>query len=199
MTFLLQPQTLSFLRISGADCTRNLSLRRISLTCDSGSTLVCFLTLSIRCCRKVRGFSSGCCCNAKLLFHIGTWYSGEQVSKPFWGSVSSLEEWGIWSRLNYFLPLWDGWSDISATYLSYHVFYLAMLGIKCRALHMQTLPYTHSHWATSSSPKFFSLWLYWGLNPGLCACKLALYCSSHITSPFWCGSVKGTACAPLGR
>jgi hypothetical protein len=103
---------------------RNLSLRRTSLTCDSGSTVVCFLIASSRCYRKVRGFSSGCCYKAKLLFHTDIWYSGEQVSEPFWASVSSVEEWGIWSRLNYFLPLWDGWSDINSTYLSYLFFFL---------------------------------------------------------------------------
>jgi hypothetical protein len=97
---------LSFLQISGADCVRNLSLRKTSPTCDSGSTVVCFLIASLRCCRKVRRFSSGRCYKAKLLFY--TWHSGEQVSEPFWASVSLLEEWGIWSRLNYFLPLWDG-------------------------------------------------------------------------------------------
>jgi hypothetical protein len=101
---------------------RNLSLRRTSLTCDSGSTVVCFLITSLICCRKVRGFSSGRCCKAKLLFHIDIWYSGEQVSELFWTSVSSLKEWGIFSRLNYFLLLWDGWNDINATYLSYHFF-----------------------------------------------------------------------------
>jgi hypothetical protein len=99
---------------------RSLSLRRTSLTCDSGSTVVCFLIASLRCCRKVRGFSSGCCCKAKLLFHIDTWYSGEQVSELFWASVSSLEEWGIWSRLYYFLPLWDGWSGINTIYPPHH-------------------------------------------------------------------------------
>jgi hypothetical protein len=103
---------------------RNLSLRRTSPTCDSGSPVVGFLIASLRCCRKVRGFSSECCCKAKLLFYIDTWHSGEQVSELFWASVSSLEEWGIWSKLNYFLPLWDGWSDINVTYLSYPFFYL---------------------------------------------------------------------------
>jgi hypothetical protein len=136
MTFLLQPQTMSFSWISGAYCVRNLYLRRTSLTCDSRSTVVCFLIASLRCFRKVRGFSLGLCYKAKLLFHIDTWYSGEQVSEPFWASVSLLEEWGIWSRLNYFLPLWDGWSDIDTTYLPYHFFYLAMLGIEPRALQM---------------------------------------------------------------
>jgi hypothetical protein len=179
---------------------RNLSLRRTSLTCDSGSIVVCFLIASLRCCRKVRGFSSEPFCKAKLLFHIDTWYSGEQVSEPFWASVSSLEEWEIWCRLNYFLPLWDGWSDINATYLSYLFFFnLVMLGNWTQGLAQagQTL----SHWATSiSSNIFFSfLWLYWGLNSGLYACKVALYCLSHITSPFWCGCVKGNACAPVGR
>jgi hypothetical protein len=102
---------------------RSLSLRRTFLTCDSGSTVVCFLIASLRCCRKIRGFSLGCCCKAKLLFYIDTWYSGEQVSEPFWASVSSLEEWGIWSRLNYFCPLWDGWSDINASYPPHHFFF----------------------------------------------------------------------------
>jgi hypothetical protein len=92
------------------------------VTCDSGSSVVCFLIASLRCCRKVRGFSSECCCKAKLLFHIDTCHSGEQVSEPFWASVSSLDEWGIWSKLNYFLPLWDGWNDINAIYLPYHFF-----------------------------------------------------------------------------
>jgi hypothetical protein len=114
---------------------RNLSLRRTSLTCDSGSIVVCFLIASLRCCRKVRGFSSEPFCKAKLLFHIDTWYSGEQVSEPFWASVSSLEEWGIWSRLSYFLPVWDGWSDINATYLPYH-FFKQWWGIEPRALYM---------------------------------------------------------------
>jgi hypothetical protein len=128
MTFLLQPQTMNFLQISGARCIRNLSLRRTSLTCDSGFTVVCFLIASSRCYRKVRGFSLGHCCKAKLLFHIDTWYSGEQVSEPFWASVSSLEESGIWSRLNYFLPLWNGWSDINNTYLPYYFFWFSNAG-----------------------------------------------------------------------
>jgi hypothetical protein len=137
MTFSFQPQILSFLWISGTDWVRNLSLRRTSLTCDSGSTVVCFLTASLRCYRKVREFSSGHCCKAKLLFYIDTWHSGEQVSELFWASVSSLEEWGIWSRLNYFLPLWDVWSDINATYLPYHFFLIYQCwGIEPRALHM---------------------------------------------------------------
>jgi hypothetical protein len=69
---------------------RNLSLRRTSLTCDSGSIVVCFLIASLRCCRKVRGFSLGHCCKAKLLSYIGTFHSGEQVSELFWASVSSF-------------------------------------------------------------------------------------------------------------
>jgi hypothetical protein len=177
---------------------RNLSLRRTSLTCDSGSTVVYFLIASLRCCRKVRGFSSGRCCKAKLLFHIDTWYSGEKVSEPFWASVSSLEEWGIWPRLNYFRPLWDGWSDINATYLSYHFFLFSNVG--------ELNPGPCTWWADTCplsdvlSPKyFFFLWLYWDLNSGLCACKAALYCFSYIISPFWCGSVKVTSCAPEGR
>jgi hypothetical protein len=78
-------------------------LRRTSLSCDSESTMVCFLITSLRCCRKVRGFLVffGCCCKVKLLFYIDTWHSGEQVFELFWASVSSLEEWGIWSRLTY--------------------------------------------------------------------------------------------------
>jgi hypothetical protein len=36
---------------------RNLSLRRTSLTCDSGYIVVCFLIASLRCSRKIRGFS----------------------------------------------------------------------------------------------------------------------------------------------
>jgi hypothetical protein len=50
-------------------------------------------------------------------------------------------------------------------------------------------------------PKYFFLflWLYGGLNSGVYACKAALYCLSYITSPFWCGCVKGTACAPVCR
>jgi hypothetical protein len=92
---------------------RNLSLRKTSLPCDSGSTVVCFLITSLRCWRKVRGFSLGHCCRVKLLFYIDIWHSGEEVSELFWASVSSLEEWGIWSRLNYFLLLWDSWSDIN--------------------------------------------------------------------------------------
>jgi hypothetical protein len=156
MIFLLQPQT-EFFTISGAGCVRNLSLRRTSLSCDSLSPVVCFLIASLRCCRKGRGFSLGPCCKAKLLFYIDTWHSGQQVSEPFWASVSSLEEWGIWSRLNYFFPLWDGWSDINATYVSYHFFfYLVMLGNWTQGFaHAgQTL----SHWATSLVPiSFLSL------------------------------------------
>jgi hypothetical protein len=42
--------------------------------------------------QKGKGFSSRCCCKAKLLFHIQSilyiqsisWYSGEQVSELFW-------------------------------------------------------------------------------------------------------------------
>jgi hypothetical protein len=133
---------------------RSLSLRRTFLTCDSGSTVVCFLIASLRCCRKIRGFSLGCCCKAKLLFYIDTWYSGEQVSEPFWASVSSLEEWGIWSTLNYFLPLWHGWSDINTVYLPYHFFFdLATLGNWTQGLaHAgQTL----SHWAMSLAPNIY--------------------------------------------
>jgi hypothetical protein len=107
---------------------RNLSLRRTSLTCDSGSPVVCFLIVSLRCCRKVRGFSLGHCCKAKFLFYIDTWHSGKQVSELFWASVSSFEEWGIWFRLNYFLPLWDGWSDINTSYLSYFFFWFSNAG-----------------------------------------------------------------------
>jgi hypothetical protein len=36
------------------------------------------------------------------------------------------------------------------------------------------------------------------LNSRLYVCKVALYCLSHITSPFYCGSVMGTSCAPIG-
>jgi hypothetical protein len=106
---------------------RNLSLRRTSLTCDSGSIMVCsdrFLKM----CRKVRGFSLGCCCKAKFLFYIDTWHSGEQVSELFWASVSSFEEWGIWSRLNYFFSLWDGWSGINTIYPLYYFFWFSNVG-----------------------------------------------------------------------
>jgi hypothetical protein len=54
--------------------------------------MVCFLIAFLRCCRKVRGFSLGGCCKAKLLFYIDISHSGEQVSELFWASVSSLEE-----------------------------------------------------------------------------------------------------------
>jgi hypothetical protein len=143
---------------------RNLSLRRTSLTCDSGSIVVCFLIASLRCCRKVRGFSSGCCCKVKLLFYIDTWHSGEQDSELFWASVSSLEEWGIWSRLNYFLPLWDGWSDINATFIFYFFFFfdLVMLG-------NWTQGFVHAgqtffHWATFSAPNIFFSFGYIGFE-----------------------------------
>jgi hypothetical protein len=36
------------------------------------------------------------------------------------------------------------------------------------------------------------------LNSGVYVCKVALCCLSHIISSFYCGSVKGTACAPVG-
>jgi hypothetical protein len=101
---------------------RNLSLRRTFLTCDSGSTVVCFL-IALRCCRKVRGIYLENCCKAKLLFYVDTWHSGEKVSELVWASVSSLEKWGIWSRLSYFLLLWDNWSDINVIYLSYFFFF----------------------------------------------------------------------------
>jgi hypothetical protein len=136
MTFLLWPQTEFSTNIWGWLLEIYLWGKPLSPV-TLGSLVVCFLIASLRCFRKLRRFSSSCCCKAKLLFHIDTWYTGEQVSEPFWASVSSLEEWGIWSRLNYFLPLWNGWSNTNATYLPYHF--------------------------------------------------------------FWCGSVKGTACAPVGR
>jgi hypothetical protein len=111
-----------------------------------------FLIASLRCCRKVRGFSLGC--KAKLLFYIDIWHYEEQVSELFWASVSSLEEWGIWSRLNYFLPLWDGWSDINATYLLYHFFfYLVMLGNWTQGF--AHAGQTFFHWATSLSPNIY--------------------------------------------
>jgi hypothetical protein len=132
------------------DWLLNLSLRRTSLTCDSESTMVCFLI--------------GCCCKVKLLFYIDTWHSGEQVSELFWASVSSLEGWGIWSRLNCVFPLWDGWSDINATYLLYHfLIFFSNAGelnpglCTCWA---DILPLSYFH-----SPKYyyyyFLLWLYW--------------------------------------
>jgi hypothetical protein len=180
---------------------RNLSLRRTSLTCDSGSTVVCLLIASSRCYKKVRGFSSGHCCKAKLLFYIDTWHSGEQVSEPFWASVSSIEEWGIWSRLNYFLPLWDGWNDINTTYLSsfFFFFYLAMLGNWTQGF--AHAGQTFSHWATSLSPNIFFLFplAVLGLELRTLCLQSGIYCLGHIASPFWCGSVKGTACAPVAR
>jgi hypothetical protein len=118
---------------------RNLSLRRTSLTCDSESTMVCFLI--------------GCCCKVNLLFYIDTWHSGEQISELFWASVSSLEEWGIWSRLNYVFLLWDGWSDINATYLLYHFLFLIFF---------------------SNAGE---------LNPGLCTCWADILPLSHFNSP----------------
>jgi hypothetical protein len=90
--------------------------------------MLCFLIASLRCCRKVRGFSLGNCCKAKLLFYIDTWHSGEQISELFWASVSSFEEWGIWSRLNYFLPLRDGWSGINTIYPLHHFFWFSNVG-----------------------------------------------------------------------
>jgi hypothetical protein len=126
MTFLLQPQTEFSTNIWGW-------LLEIYLWGEPLSPVtlvlwVCFLIASLRCCRKVRGFSLGSCCKAKLLFYIDTWHSGKQVSELFWASVSSLEEWGIWSRLNYLLWLWDGWSDINASYLSYCSFLFSNAG-----------------------------------------------------------------------
>jgi hypothetical protein len=182
MTFSLQPQTWVFYKYLELT-VRNLPLRRTSLTCDSGSTMVCFLIASLSRCIKVRGFCLGRCCKGKLLFYIDIWHSGEQVSELFWASVSSFEEWGIWSRLNYFLPLWDGWSDINATYLLHHFFNLVMLGNWTQGF--AHAGQTFSHWATSSAPNiFFSFTLaVLGLNLGLYACKAALYFLSHITSP----------------
>jgi hypothetical protein len=37
-----------------------------------------------------------------------------------------------------------------------------------------------------SVPSFFIFW-YWGLNSGLCICRQAFYCWSHISSPFCSG------------
>jgi hypothetical protein len=151
--------------------------------------------------QKGKGIFFRMCYKVKLLFYIDTWHSGEQVSEPFWASVSPLEEWVIWSRSNYFFPLWDGWGDINATYLSYHFFFFwfsnaGELNPGSCTCWAGTLPLSY----VLSSNIFFSfLWLYWGLNLGLYACKTALYCLSHITSPFWCGSVKGIACAPVSR
>jgi hypothetical protein len=148
---------------------RNLSLRRTSPTCDSESTMVCFLI--------------GCCCKVKLLFYIDTWHSGEQVSEMFWSSVSSLEEWGIWFRLNYVFLLWDGCSDINATYLLYHFFiFFSNVG--------ELNPGLCTCWADILplsyflSPKYYYYFFFTlavlGLNSGLSACKAALYCLSHI-------------------
>jgi hypothetical protein len=179
---------------------RSLSLRRTFLTCDSGSTVVCFLIASLRCCRKIRGFSLGCCCKAKLLFYIDTWYSGEQVSEPFWASVSSLEEWGIWSRLNYFCPLWDGWSDINASYPPHHFFFwFSNVG--------ELNPGLCTCWAdifslsNFLSPKylFFFFWLYWIWTQGFMPEKWHSTYWAISPASFWCCSVKGTACAPVGR
>jgi hypothetical protein len=137
---------------------RNLSLRRTSLTWNSGSTVVCFLIASLRCCRKVRGFSLGCCCKAKLLFYIDTWHFGEKVSELFWASVSSLEEWRIWSKLNYFLPLWDGWNGINTIYTPHHFFWFSNVE--------ELNPGLCTCWADTLSLsyvfiQFFFLWLYW--------------------------------------
>jgi hypothetical protein len=115
---------------------RNLSLRRSSLTCDSGSIMVCFLIASLRCCRKVRRFFFlGCCCKVKLLFHIDTWHSGEQVSQLFWASVSSLEEWGIWSRLNYIFL----YEMAEVTLMPLTFFTIFCLYFDCTGLELRTL------------------------------------------------------------
>jgi hypothetical protein len=145
--------------------------------------MACFLLDSLRCCRKVKGFSSGHCCEAKLLFHIDTWHSGEQVSELFWTSVSSSEEWGIWSRLNYFLPLWDGWSDISDSYLS-TIFFFWFSNVGELNQGFAYARQTFSHWATFLAPIFFLSLAVLDWNSGLYACKLALYCLSYIISPF---------------
>jgi hypothetical protein len=123
---------------------RNLSLKRTSLTCDSESTVVCFLI--------------SCCCKLKLLFYIDTWHSGEQISELFWASVSLLEEWGIWSMLNYVFPLWDGWRDINATYLLYH--FLVMLRNWTQGF--AHAGQTFSHWATSIAPNIIIIISYFG-------------------------------------
>jgi hypothetical protein len=166
---------------------RNLSLRRTSLTCDSGSIVICFLIASLRCCRKVRGFSLGRCCKAKLLFYIDTWHSGEQVSGLFWASVSSFEEWEIWPRLSYFLPLWDGWSDINAIYPPHRFFFfffdLVMLGNWTQGFVCAGQKFFH--WATFSVPNiFFCLWLYWIWTQGLMSVKWHSTASAISPGPF---------------
>jgi hypothetical protein len=47
--------------MSRADWVRNLSLRRTSMTCNLGSTVVCFVMASSRSCMKALGDSSGPC------------------------------------------------------------------------------------------------------------------------------------------
>jgi hypothetical protein len=166
MTFLFS-HCLSFYKYLGLTI-RNLSLRRTSLTCDSESIVVCFLI--------------GCCCKVKLLFYIDTWHSGEQISELFWASVSLLEEWGIWSMLNYIFPLWDGWSDINATYLLYHFFFFSNAGelnpglCTCWA---DILPFELLPQPQILLLLFLTLTVL-GLNSGLYACKAALYCLSYI-------------------
>jgi hypothetical protein len=128
---------------------RNLSLRRTCLACDSESTVVCFLI--------------GCCCKAKL-FYIDTWHSGEQASELFWASVSLFEEWGIWSRLKYvfplWIPLWDGWSNVNATYLLYlFFFFLVMLGNWTQGF--AHAGKTFSHGATSSAPNIIIIIIFY--------------------------------------
>jgi hypothetical protein len=146
--------------------------------------MVCVLIASLRCCRKVRGFSLGRYCKAKLLFHIDTCHSGELVSKLFWASVSSPEEWGIWSRLNYFLPLWDGWSDINTTYLlTIFFFWFSNVGELNPGLCICWADIFSLSYFLSPKYLFLSLAVL-DLNSGLYVCKVALYCLSHITRPF---------------
>jgi hypothetical protein len=176
---------------------RILSLRRTSLTYDFGFTVICFLIASLRCYGKVRGFSSGHCCKAKLLFHIDTWHSREQVSEPFWASVSSLEEWGIWSRLNYFISVWEGWSDITLLIsLTIFFFIWQCWGIESRALHMLG---RHSSTELCPHPQIFFLFplALLGLElRTLCLQSTLLLVPYHQPLLVWI--IKGTACAPVG-
>jgi hypothetical protein len=188
MTFLLQPQTEFFTNIWG--WLLEIYLWREPLSPVTLGPLWYVFWSSLRCCRKVRGFSSGCCCKVKLLFHIDTWYSGELVSEPFWASVSSLEEWEIWFRLNYFFHYEMAEVALMPFILLTIFFFISNVGeYEPRVLYM-----LGRHFFTellSQSQISFFVFGCTGFELRALCLQSGTLLLDHITSPFWCGYVKG--------